>query len=267
MAQSELFKFKPGHKEAYEQNNLCFVFFDIFHLFSVPVFENVALSFIIFIKPSAKHVNMNKPALSKFLPVMPALMIAALVFISCHSTKSLNGDGKKTAGWYQSREWLNGLQLIPHQTINQEEFSRQYHKNRVWWDEAFAFMKTHDLAGLKPGQYIIDSNNVIATVSEGPAKELDEIKWEAHRKFNDLQYIIKGKVKMGINPVPAPNATVTVPYSESSDVENYSVTDARYYDAEPGTFFIFSPRDSHRPAIRVEGYDMIKKIVIKVRVP
>jgi len=33
------------------------------------------------------------------------------------------------------------------------------------------------------------------------------------------------------------------------------------------TFFIFSPQEMHRPAIKVPGSNKIKKVVIKVRVP
>jgi dihydroorotase len=168
--------------------------------------------------------------------------------------------------WYDGKEWLNGLQLIPHESINQQEFSKQYHKNRIWWDKAFEFLKTHDLNNLKPGNYIIDAGNVIATVSEAPTKDIDQVNWEAHQKFNDLQYIIKGKARMGIASISDPNAIVKVPYSTNTDTENFSDTGGKYYDAVPGTFFIFSPQDIHRPAIKAAGYDVIKKIVIKVRV-
>jgi dihydroorotase len=169
--------------------------------------------------------------------------------------------------WYNSIPSANGLQLAPNKSINQLEFFRQYNKNKTWWEEAFTFLKTQNLADLKPGSYIIDTDNVIATVYEMPANEIDKVKWESHRNFNDLQYIIKGKAKMGVASVADPNAVLTVPYSYKTDSQNFSNEGGEYYDADPGTFFIFSPLEMHRPAIKVEGYDIIKKIVIKVRVP
>ena len=72
---------------------------------------------------------------------------------------------------------------------------------------------------------------------------------------------------MGVASVADPNAVLTVPYSYKTDSQNFSNEGGEYYDADPGTFFIFSPLEMHRPAIKVEGYDVIKKIVIKVRVP
>ena len=171
------------------------------------------------------------------------------------------------ADWYNTIESKNGLKLTPSKSINQPEFFRQYRKDSIWWTEAFTFLKTKDLAHLEPGVYVIDSGNVTATVSEGPTKKLEDVKWEAHRNFNDLQYIIKGKAKMGVAPSADPRGVLIVPYSNTTDNENFTNDGGDYYDADPSTFFIFSPQEMHRPAIKVDGYNSVKKIVIKVRVP
>jgi biofilm protein TabA len=211
---------------------------------------------------------MNKIPGNKFSLVMIMLISAATFLINCSSSKSSNEHiSKNDTQWYQSKEWLNGLQLTPHESINRQEFSRQYHENKTWWDEAFNFLKTHDLAELRPGKYVIDSNNVFATVSGLNPDSKDQVKWEAHRNFNDLQYIIKGKAEMGIASSSSSKELVTVPYDPKTDNENFTVTGEKYYDAVPGTFFIFSPKEMHRPAFKVDGYNDIKKIVIKVRVP
>ena len=195
------------------------------------------------------------------------LLSVSIFLINCNSSTTSNGVADEKAGeWYQNQEWLNGLKLTPHESINQVEFSKQYHKNATWWDEAFEFLKSQDLEQLAPGSYVIDSKNVIATVSEVTPKDKDSTHWEAHRNFNDLQYVIKGKAKMGIASISDQGVKVTVPYTPA-DNETFSVEGGKYYDAEPGTFFIFSPQEIHRPAFKIDGYDTIKKIVIKVRVP
>lgn len=171
------------------------------------------------------------------------------------------------ADWYNTIPSGNGLNLTPNKSINQEEFFRQYRKNNKWWDEAFTFLKTKDLAQLKPGVYVIDSGNVIATISQGPTKKIEDVKWEAHRNFNDLQYIIKGKAQMGVAPSADNRATLIVPYTNAADNMNFTNDGGEYFDADPSTFFIFSPQEMHRPAIKVAGNDVVKKIVIKVRVP
>jgi dihydroorotase len=169
--------------------------------------------------------------------------------------------------WFKTIPSKNGLQLTPSKSINDQEFFRQYRKNNIWWDEAFTFLKTKDLAQLKPGVYVIDSGNVIATVSQGPTKKLEDVKWEAHRNFNDIQYIIKGKAQMGVAPSADIRATNIVPYTNATDNMNFTNDGGEYFDANPSTFFIFSPQEMHRPAIKVAGSDNVKKIVIKVRVP
>ena len=60
-------------------------------------------------------------------------------------------------------------------------------------------------------------------------------------------------------------ATVTKPYDAARDAANYTASGTSYI-AEPGTFFLFFPQDAHRPNIIVPGYDIIKKLVIKIKV-
>lgn len=204
----------------------------------------------------------------RFYMVAAMLSCAPVFLMNCSSSKS-GGKAMSSndAEWYSSKTWLNGLQLTPHESINQEEFSRQYHANKTYWDEAFNFLKTHNPAEMAPGTYIIDSNNVYAIIAELDAPAKEDVKWEAHRNFNDLQMILKGKGGMGVAKVASPNAVVTMPYDAKKDLENFSVTGENYYEADPKTFFIFSPKEMHRPAFKLDGYDHIKKMVIKVRVP
>ncbi len=211
---------------------------------------------------------MKKNIFYRFSLTIFLLISLMTLLINCNSSKHSNAStSNKDYEWFRNKVWLNGLQLAPHESINQQEFSKQYHTNKTWWDEAFNFLKTHDLADMKPGKYVIDSNNVIATITQLNPGEKDQVNWESHRNFNDLQYIIKGKVQMGVAALSSPTSIVKLPYDPKTDNENFTVTGGKYYDAEPGTFFIFSPNEIHRPAFKVEGYNDIKKIVIKVRVP
>src|ERR1700730_3464237 len=169
---------------------------------------------------------------------------------------------KKAIKWFKKKDWLNGLPMEPHTSINVQEFAWQYHQYQKYWDEAFAFLKTHDLKTLAKGKYPIDSNFVYASVTEDPSKDFDKTSWESHRKYIDLQYVIDGEEKMGI--FPAAKAQVIKPYDENKDVANY-VADGPTYSATPEAFFIFFPTDAHRPNITPGGNKVVKKIVIKVK--
>jgi YhcH/YjgK/YiaL family protein len=170
---------------------------------------------------------------------------------------------KSAKKWVKSREWSNGLILKVNSAVDNVEFARQYHANKALWDKAFAFMRDEKLEDIKPGKYPIDGDNVFASVTYAPSKEFEHSAWESHRRYIDLQYVIKGKEKIGIAPLS--EATVIKPYNETKDGANYDAA-GKYYIATPKEFFLFFPGDVHRPNIKVAGYDTVKKLVIKIRV-
>jgi YhcH/YjgK/YiaL family protein len=139
---------------------------------------------------------------------------------------------------------------------------KQYESDKVLWDKVFAFLGDSKLSTMAPGKYPIDGDNAYAIISAGPPKKLEDVKWESHKKYIDLQYVISGKVKLGMAQVS--NATVTEPYSESRDAANYNV-EGKFLTATPKEFFLFFPQDAHRPDIKVEGADSLKKLVIKIK--
>ena len=187
--------------------------------------------------------------------------IAVLVSYSVQAqTTTQPLTAKQAERWFKKGAYLNGLQLKPHSSTNAVEFARQYNAHKAWWDTTFAFLKTHDLPNLPVGKYLLAGDSVYVSVTEGPTKEFDKTQWESHRKYIDVQYVAKGKEKIGVAPVAT--ATVTEPYNEAKDVAHYK-TDGKFYVAEPGTFFIFFPQEAHRPSIKVEDGNE-KKVVVKV---
>lgn len=168
---------------------------------------------------------------------------------------------QKASKWFSSRKWLNGVKLKPHQTIDQLEFARQYHANKSYWDKAFAYLKETDLDTVKPGRYHIDGENVYASITEAPTRELDSSKFEAHQKYVDLQYVKKGKELIGVAPLSL--LSVTDAYDASKDI-GFHAGEGKYYEAHPGIFFIFFPKNAHRPGLNVKGGEVVKKLVIKV---
>jgi YhcH/YjgK/YiaL family protein len=169
---------------------------------------------------------------------------------------------KEAEKWFKEGKWKQGVELKPHESIDHLEFARQYQANKDYWDKAFRFLNEHDLKTIAKGKYPIDGENVFATVTEDPTKDFEKTNWESHRKYVDLQCIISGDEKMGVWPVA--DATVTKPYDEQKDVANYTA-DGKFYTDNTGSFFIFFPKDAHRPGITPGSNLPVKKIVIKVR--
>ena len=193
------------------------------------------------------------------------LSILVLVFSALAIQVSAQSNESKKAAekWYKKKEWLGDLQLKPSKSVDVEEFTKQYRRNKTYWDKAFAFLKDHDLKKIALGKYAIDGDNVFANVTDDATKDFDKTNWESHRKYIDLQYVIEGEEKIGICPVS--KATVIKPYDEKRDAANYTA-EGRIYVARPGTFFIFFPTDAHRASITMNGNKPDKKIVIKIRV-
>jgi biofilm protein TabA len=200
--------------------------------------------------------------MKKTWSLLTALFIISLLCMQTSAQTSDKGTKSQAKEWFNKKDWLNGLQLKPHESLDVVEFARQYSINKAYWDKAFIFLRDHDLRTLAKGKYPIDGDNVYASVTESATKNFDSTQWESHRKYVDLQYVITGEEKMGVCPVA--KATVTKPYDAARDAANYSA-EGKIYMAVPGTFFIFFPSDAHRPNISPGGNKVDKKIVIKVK--
>jgi biofilm protein TabA len=198
------------------------------------------------------------------LPAMLFMLLAAsLLLSSCTASKPYGQESASTAKWFEGKTWLNGLQLKPHKTINQQEFKKQYEANPLLWNKAFSYLKETNLAALKPGKHLIEGETVFALVTEGPAKSADTAKWEGHQQYIDIHYVISGKENIGLAPITS--ATVITPYDGARDIGFYKA-DGKFYEADTETFFLVFPEEAHLPGIKVNGYhNPVKKIVIKVK--
>ncbi len=179
--------------------------------------------------------------------------------------QSINALTKKEAKeWFREGDWLRDRdRLTPHKSINQMELADQYNRHKERWDKAFAYLQRTDLASIEPGRYPIDGDDVFVTVSNVPTKEFKNTKYESHKVYADIHYVFEGKEKLGIAPVAG--AAVIEEYDPAKEIMFHEAK-GKYYVEDPGTFFIVFPNmDAHRPGIRVEGFDQVKKIVIKIR--
>ena len=190
------------------------------------------------------------------------LLILCIAGVGCHAQQSSQPvSTKKIDKWIQQKDWASGLSLNLHVSVNNAAFYEAYHTNKKLWDTAFAFLQTQDLINMPIGKRPLIGETVFISVTDEPSKNMADVKWESHKKYIDLQYIIKGKEIIGV--ADASKATVTKPYTP--DAMNY-IADGTYYTTDSRTFFLFFPNDAHRPTIKADGYDVVKKIVIKIQV-
>ena len=199
---------------------------------------------------------------NKYL-VICGLLVVMLVQLPARAQLATDWTKEKAAAWFTSQTWLNGLKAKPSDMTNQQEFAKQYAGNKAAWDKAFAFLRDTDFSRLRLGKYPIDEDNVFATISEGPPREISDAKWEFHHAYNDIHFVVKGKEKIGIMPVG--NLPIAEEFSDAKDIGFYKIDGGDFYVAEPGLFYIITTKEAHNPSNHVEGYDGVKKVVIKVK--
>lgn len=200
--------------------------------------------------------------MKKFLLVASLFVTFGLGHLSAQSTNQ-GWSAHKAKKWLKKKEWLNGLAITPHSSIDKVHFATQYHLNQAAWDKAFAYLKNTDLNTLATGRHVIDGDNVYAIVTEAPSKDYEKTAFESHRKYIDLQYVITGEEIM--SKAPLPSVSINKPYDEKADIAFYT-GEGMMYTVPAGTFMLFFPTEAHRPNITPGGNKVVKKIVIKVKV-
>jgi biofilm protein TabA len=166
--------------------------------------------------------------------------------------------------WFEKKDWLNGWQVQPDESINKRSLAIQYFKNKKHWDQAFTFLKTADLKNLPIGKQELEGDHLYISVDEYTTKDKSDTRYESHRKYIDIQYIIEGEEMMGLAPLD--KVEVIEPYNAEKDIAFYQYDGGKYITATPKNFVIFFPTDAHRPTMKVNENSKVRKIVVKVMV-
>ncbi len=117
---------------------------------------------------------------------------------------------------------------------------------------------------LEVKKHEIDGESLYASVMEYNSKNEADARYESHKKYIDIQYVLSGKELMGITPITDVKEMLQT-YNDSTDIQFFTVNNITNRKAEPGTFFIFFPSDAHRPGLKDGDNIPIKKIVVKVK--
>ena len=132
------------------------------------------------------------------------------------------------------------------------------------YGKAVDFLQNTDLENLEPGKYEIDGKNVYANVTEYTTIPWEEAKYESHRDYTDIQYMIRGTETMTYAPVDALN--VKVPYNEEKDCVLYdNANPGLTVVVGAGEYMIFQPWDGHKPKAADGEPAPIKKVIVKIK--
>ena len=86
---------------------------------------------------------------------------------------------------------------------------------------------------------------------------------EAHRKYLDIQYIVKGKEVVGWADLS--NCQLQGEFSEEKDIGMYT-GDFEYFTIKEGTCYVAFPEDVHMPGRHLDVPNDFVKVVVKLKV-
>jgi YhcH/YjgK/YiaL family protein len=188
-----------------------------------------------------------------------------MITLSCSGPVSENpakwSDDELTK-WFQAGQWKSGWQVKPDESTNQREFAIQYYKNKDRWEKAFHFLATNDLENIDLGKHELEGDSLFVNIQVYTTKNEEDTRFEAHRKYADIQYLISGEEKIGLATLE--KATITEPYNSENDVAFMTAEQNIYRLATPECFFLFFPGDAHRPCVKADENMTVRKVVVKV---
>lgn len=128
-------------------------------------------------------------------------------------------------------------------------------------DTAIDYIESHDLSLLPPGRTNIDGENVYVNVFELEPRQSEEIPFETHSRYMDLQVDLEGAE---LCEVALGELTEKQPYDEETDAALYGADTSAALVLGTDRFAVFMVEEPHKPGIRAQGFDHVKKAVFKI---
>lgn len=128
------------------------------------------------------------------------------------------------------------------------------------------YISETDFSNMENGKYQIIEDKLFAIVQDYDSKPAEEGKFEAHKKFIDIQFIVKGEEKVGV--VHIDECTEAVAYDEEKDIYFLSPNEdskVEFVNLKEGEYVILTTKDAHMPSIAVDTPSYVKKVVVKVK--
>jgi len=129
-------------------------------------------------------------------------------------------------------------------------------------DTAIRYILNNELSELPLGKTAIDGENVYVSVMEGPTLPAEKAQFELHKNYIDLQLVLQGtelfEVAMG-------DTAVVKPYESASDTCIVKADTSAVGTLCEGRFAVYMTMEPHKPMIRAQGCDKVKKAVFKIR--
>jgi len=116
------------------------------------------------------------------------------------------------------------------------------------------------------GRVDLEGDDLFATLYRNPTRPAEDYRFEAHRKYADIQLVVAGRERILWSPL-AGLTDVTQAYNDETDLIFFArpVESPTPLMLGTGQFAIFSPQDGHAPGTEWGGLGDVVKVVVKVR--
>jgi len=128
---------------------------------------------------------------------------------------------------------------------------------------ALEFLKNTDFSEIQDGRIEIQGDEIYAMIQRYETKPREQGKWEAHRKYIDIQFLAEGEEFIGVTNTA--ELEITEPYSPETDVMFLDGNNGDFITLSKDKFVLLYPQDAHMPCITIDNKPSpVAKIVIKV---
>jgi YhcH/YjgK/YiaL family protein len=128
----------------------------------------------------------------------------------------------------------------------------------------FDYLAKTDFSKIAAGKYEIDGSNLFALVQEYDSITKEQGKWECHKNYIDIQYIVEGVEQIGVQNIDF--LKVTTEYNPEKDIAFLS-GDGDFVTLSKGSYGVFFPQDAHMPKVAPgDKPGKVKKVVLKIKI-
>ena len=108
-------------------------------------------------------------------------------------------------------------------------------------------------------------NGVYVNIESYTTQARSERKFEAHKKYIDIQYMIEGEELITVCNTEF--LKISDLYDSDKDIEFYTnELKGEDYSITPGEFIILKPGEAHMPCVCLNGIQKVRKAVFKIPV-
>lgn len=125
----------------------------------------------------------------------------------------------------------------------------------------FDYIDTHDIASMELGRHDIDGDNIFVMVQELDLRPLDEARLELHRKYIDIQLVLRGDEEVFGWSEKKDCLMPETEFDEKKDIQLFVDKPQCFYTVREGQFSILYPEDGHAPML---GKGRVKKCIFKI---